>query len=862
LRIIYHIGGIRSIDMTPLIDMSDYNRGARAYWWAATLAGAFTLCWAVGRVLHLNGVALLQVVALMGAVVLTGLRPIRVPGTITSITPCDLFVFLTALGYGAPAATLVAVTDAFAVSCRTSRRWTSRLGGPAIMAISVYASASLFRWALGWFAGFQLPPGAALFAGLILFSLGHFALNTLLLATGTALKQRAPLFSLWWTNFAWISLTYTASAAAAGLIYLGIKSYGVVLALAAGPLVAVIFAACYFYFKQADERARADRQRIEAAMAQAAQAERHLRELQESEERFHSAFDYAAIGMALVASSGRWLQVNRALCQLVGYSEAELLATDFQSLTDAEDLDPARRYVAQLLVDQVPSHAMELRYRHKLGHTIWVLLSASVIRDAQNDSRRLIFQIQDITDRKRAEAQLIHDAFHDALTGLPNRALFMDHLKLALARAQRYAGRTFAVLFLDFDRFKIINDSLGHLTGDQLLVAIARRLEHSLRPGDTVARLGGDEFTILLEDVAGQDEAVMIAERIQRELKEPFNLGRHEIFASASIGIAIGDTSYQRPEDILRDADTAMYRAKSGGRARHATFDQSLHARALQLLQLETDLRRAVERQEFFLTYQPIVSLSEARLAGFEALVRWRHPEQGLVSPSTFIPIAEETGLIVQIGQFVLEQACRQMRRWQEQLPQSLPLVMSVNLSGRQFTQSNLIEQILGTLEQTGLDPRHLKLEVTESVVMENIESATGMLDQLRALGMQLSIDDFGTGYSSLSYLHRLPLDTLKIDRSFVSQMMENSENVEIVRTIVMLAKSLGLDVIAEGVETREQLDRLRQLGCEHGQGYLFARPLDAEAAGQLATQSGQWSDFILLTGPAGGPNACHQLAG
>lgn len=832
------------------IDMSDYNRSARAYWWSIILVGACALAYAVTGVLRLNHIGQLEVLALMAVVYLAGLRPIRVPGTKTSITPGDIFIFLTALLLGAPAATLVAVTDAFIASYRTSRRWTSRLGGPAAMAIAIFTSANLLHWVLGALRDFQLPSSAALLATLLVISLVHFLLNSLLFAGVFALKQRTSLFALWWENYSWASLTYVASASAAGLIYLGNEKYGFAALFAAGPLVAVIFATCHFYFKQADEREKAHQQRIEAAMAQAEQAERHLAELQESEERFRSAFDYAAIGMALVAPDGKWLQVNRALCQILGYSEEELLATDFQSLTHTDDLDPARRYIAQLLVDRIPASQMETRYIHKLGHAVWVLLSASVARDVHSHSLRLIFQIQDITDRKRAEEQLLHDAFHDALTGLPNRALFMDHLKLAIARTQRHPEQMFAVLFLDFDRFKIINDSLGHMVGDQLLVAIARRLEQGLRPGDTVARLGGDEFTILLEDLTHPEEAVALAERLQADLTAPFSLFGNEVFASASIGITPSTMGYQKPEEVLRDADTAMYQAKSAGKARHALFDKGMHARALKLLQLENDLRRAVERQEFFIVYQPIVSLETARLVGFEALVRWRHPERGLINPVDFITVAEETGFIVPIGQWVLEEACRQMREWQTQCGEKLPLVMSVNLSGKQFAQGNLIEQIVLTLKRTGLEPHQLKLEITESVVMENIEVATGMLEQLRTLGVRLSIDDFGTGYSSLSYLHRLPLDTLKIDRSFVIRMVENQENAEIVRTIVTLAKTLGLDVIAEGVETREQMEHLQRLECENGQGYLFAKPLEAEAAGQIVRQMREWQAFTPVNQP------------
>ncbi|HYY43056.1 MAG TPA: bifunctional diguanylate cyclase/phosphodiesterase, partial [Pyrinomonadaceae bacterium] len=395
-------------------------------------------------------------------------------------------------------------------------------------------------------------------------------------------------------------------------------------------------------------------------------------------------------------------------------------------------------------------------------------------------------------------------------------------------------GKGFAVVYLDVDRFKVINDSLGHPIGDQLLIGLARRLEGCLRPGDTVARLGGDEFILLIEDLNAESEAIVVAERIQAQLQTPFDLSGREVYATVSIGIASSWTSYQNPEDIVRDADTAMYRAKTMGKARYEIFDGAMHAHATSVLQLETDMRHALERNEFFVHYQPIVALDDFKLRGFEALVRWQHPERGYISPGEFIPIAEETGLIIPLGEWVLREACAQMERWQKIFPADPPLVISVNLSSKQFIQQDLIKQVAGIIEETNIDPKGLKLEITESMVMDNVEQATEMLRQLRALGLKLSIDDFGTGYSSLSYLHRFPVDTLKIDRSFVTRMTDNNENLEIVRTIVTLAQTLGMDVVAEGVETNEQLSMLHTLGCENGQGYFFSKPVDAKGAEKI----------------------------
>ena len=412
----------------------------------------------------------------------------------------------------------------------------------------------------------------------------------------------------------------------------------------------------------------------------------------------------------------------------------------------------------------------------------------------------------------------------DPLTGLPNRTLFLNHLEQGLARAERWA-RPVGVLFLDLDNFKVINDSLGHQGGDLLLVEIARRIRGCVRDNDTVARLGGDEFTVLVEEIEGEDEATALAERVAVTLRQPVRLGEREIFVSASVGVALSRPGKDGPESLLRNADMAMYQAKANGKARHAVFDQSMEARALARLELETDLRHALERNEFRVFYQPITALADGHIAEMEALIRWEHPTRGMISPDEFIPIAEETGLIVALGQWVLEEACRQGATWREAYPQEPP-IMSVNLSGRQFQHPSLVADIGHVLLQSGLAPSALKLEITESVVMQDAEATIVALHELKQLGIQLAIDDFGTGYSSLSYLKRFRVDTLKVDRSFVNGLGEDSMDTAIVQSVVALAKALHMDVTAEGIETQAQRAELLALGCDRGQGYLFARPL------------------------------------
>lgn len=449
--------------------------------------------------------------------------------------------------------------------------------------------------------------------------------------------------------------------------------------------------------------------------------------------------------------------------------------------------------------------------------------------------------IQEIVERKQLQNQLLHLALHDPLTGLPNRALFTERLERAIERAKKQPDCQFAVLFLDCDRFKVVNDSLGHLVGDELLVAIARRLEASLGEADALARLGGDEFAILLENIADISTAAQVAEGILEKLSAPFQLSRHEVFINASIGITPSHICGDKPEYLLRDADTAMYRAKALGKGRYHLFNPGMHQEALQTLQLENDLRRAVERSEFIVYYQPIVSLNTGRIAGFEALVRWQHPARGFVSPAEFIPVAEEMGLIASIDTWVLRSACHQISIWQDKKLADASLTVSVNLSARHFLRAELIEEIDIILQKTQLNPQSLKLEITESAIMENGESARRMLQLLRERQIGVSLDDFGTGYSSLSYLHCFPVSALKIDQSFVKRMDGNPENSGLVPAIVGIARTMGMSAVAEGVETPAQLAQLRALGCDFGQGYLFSKPLASQLAATLLAAAPQW---------------------
>jgi PAS domain S-box-containing protein len=581
------------------------------------------------------------------------------------------------------------------------------------------------------------------------------------------------------------------------------------------------------------------------------QLQRIRRQLAERDRLFQLITENAADMIAVVDGNGHRLYNSPAYQKILGYRQDELNAT-----SPAEQIHPDDRTrvfeAAQKARLTGRGERLEYRIRHKDGSWRVLESTASAISGADGDYEGLVIVNRDITERKRAEEALAHNAFHDTLTNLPNRALFLDRLERAMAISRRHADFTFAVLFIDIDEFKVVNDSLGHATGDALLIQIAQRLTACLREADTIssprldrsmgkpivqdstlARPGGDEFAVLIEELHDPSDAVRVAERLQTRLAAPFDLNGHEIFTMASVGIALSNNASAEPQDMLRDAEIAMYRAKHSGKAQCEVFDSGMHVNALKRLQLEADLRNALELGEFRVYYQPIVSLRNNRIVGFETLSRWQRPE-GIVMPSEFIAVADEIGIILPINRQLLQEACHQLRAWHELFPSDPPLAVAVNITPKQFAQPDLASEIGQILRQTGMDPRCLDLEITETIAMSDVGHSAVMLAELKALGARLSIDDFGTGYSSLSRLQRFPVDTLKIDRAFISRMDSDLETHEIVRIIVMLAHSLGLKVVAEGVETQLQAEMLKHIGCELAQGYLFSKPADSHAIEQL----------------------------
>ncbi len=544
---------------------------------------------------------------------------------------------------------------------------------------------------------------------------------------------------------------------------------------------------------------------------------------------------------ALVVTDGEFIvrKVNQATLAMSGYREDELVGKPMDSVFANCDLLDRRSE----LLRQGSFSDMEKECCTTDGQPVPVSVSGSIMRDSGSEVEGAVFVFQDISERKQFEDRLYHNATHDSLTGLPNRALLIDRLRHAVKRSRRHEDYRFAVLFMDLDRFKLVNDSLGHSIGDLLLTELAERLQRCVRETDTVARLGGDEYVVLVDEISDVSDALRVADRIQSDLTLPCLAGDQDLCTSASIGVVLSESRYETPEDVLRDADVAMYRAKSRGGARYEVFDPGMRDRMIGRLAQETQLRQAIERHELRVHYQPIVALEANRLVGFEALVRWRHPERGLVAPFEFIPLAEETGMIVGIDRFVMRAACEELSRWQRTYPTEPALTVSVNVSCKHFQRADLVPYVAEVLRETGVRPGSLRLEITESAFVDNLDSITDTLDRLKALGVDLSIDDFGKGYSSLSYLHRLPVDTLKIDRSFVGKMTENGSSLAIVQTIVLLARAFEIRVVAEGVETGEQLDQLSGLDCDFVQGYYFSRPVEPDAAEALITR------FALVSG-------------
>jgi diguanylate cyclase (GGDEF)-like protein/PAS domain S-box-containing protein len=824
--------------------MHDYNRKATAYWWVVVSLGAVVLLHAMLRVASMTPSDRLQVGCGMLVAMLAGFFPVRIPRSKNSFAAGEVFIFLLLLVHGPEAATLAAGGEALVGALRTSKRWTSYIASPAMAALAMFVAGSLLHRLLATMQQQGLTNEGLIVVATMLFSLVYFLSNTLLVTAVPRLKrnerlQASDLFDM----FGWVGIAFAGSAAVAALMYLTFRQSGAGVLMAVVPIIGMMIATLHYYFRQQEAHEAVREAAGRAIEREADVAAGHLQQLEASERRFHSAFTHASIGMALLSFDGCIRQANAALRSLLGVEDATALGS-FQDFVADADLDALTAQLGRVNDQDFEAFALELRCRHLDGSQVWVAAHCSFFSEPGSTVPCLILQLQDITARRQAEAGLHQLAFHDSLTGLPNRQRFREHLARAIDRALLDENDRFAVMFVDFDRFKLINDSLGHGAGDTFLVQVARCIQDNLRPADVVARLGGDEFAILMQQIENDDAATVLAERILLALKQPFLVGSTELTSSASIGITVSSIGYTVPEDVLRDADLAMYKAKAAGKARYALFNSGLHAEAVERLRLEGELRHAIGHGGLSVAYQPLFDLADGKVIGFEALARWNHPELGVIGPDRFIPVAEDSGLIVPLTDFVLHRACHQLKEWQLLDPVFASLTMHVNIAGKDLGQTGLVARVTHAIVEAGLRPEHLALELTENILMERLETALPLLAELRALGIGLSVDDFGTGYSSLAHLSTLPIDSLKVDRSFVRSLHLDTNEATIVRAIVHLGNALGKRVIAEGIETASQFAQLREMGCHTGQGFHMSRPLAPELielllAGSLARAEG-----------------------
>ncbi len=817
----------------------DYNAAATGLWLLLATAGLLSAVWALLRLAALPVPALAQVVAAIGFVVLAALFPVHIPRTKYSIGVADIFIFGLLALHGAPAAALAAGAEGLVGVLRSSKRLSSRISTPATATLAMTLcglgadAAQQALVAAGWM------PGSAGFAALCALALPYFALTTLpLLAVVAAKNNRRLSLRDWIQGYGWVGAVYLLAAAIAGVLAMNARQFGPAVFAVAAAVTAAAVALMQFSIR----RHEADFQAQEARVAEA----EHEAAL--NQQRFTAAFTHAAIGMAIVRHDGTVHQVNQSLCALLGRASVDLVQRPFDELLHAGDATLFRRRAEAVANDADQAFSMELRCRDAGGHGIWVSLHCGRFIDPATERSGLIYQLHDITSRRLAEHQLQHIAFHDSLTDLANRNCFVERLNAAVERNRTDAEAGFAVMFLDLDRFKLVNDSLGHPAGNALLCEVARRLCVAVRPCDLVARLGGDEFGVLLEHVQEPTAAMALAQRLQLVLSAPMMINGTEVVPVASIGITFSDLGYRTADEVLRDADLAMYDAKADGSRRVSLFNQGMHERVAEKLKLEGDLRRAIGEGQLALVYQPLFALQPHRLIGFEALARWNHPERGMISPDVFIALAEESGHIEALTAWVIDQAVGQLAQWQAVHPATGPLGMHVNISGRDLTSAALVPRVRAALQRHALAARQLTLEITETTLMGKLTTVLDTVHALLDVGVKFSIDDFGTGYSSLAYLSTLPIDSLKIDRSFVSGMTDKPQNVEIVRAVLTLGRSLGKTIIAEGIETAEQLSMLRHIGVDVGQGYLLSRPLRADQVPALLAADSRVSPGVPTT--------------
>jgi diguanylate cyclase (GGDEF)-like protein/PAS domain S-box-containing protein len=802
----------------------DYSRPALRMWLAIVIAGASACAWALHALWQQGAPALGPIGIGLAMVAAAAWFPIEIPRSKYSIGASDAFIFTMLAMLGPPAAVLAAGVEGAVGAWRSTRRLTSRISTPMAAMAAMAAGGEAFQ-ALWTTAAHGMEPAVAKLVALTLVALLPFALSSYSLTSTVTLKRgQWPKPGAWFVGSAWIAALYLAAALLAGLVQLGTAGRGPLPATIVGAATLAMVVLLRLSVRRGEAERRAQDERIRVAEYEAAS----------SQQRFVAAFTSAAIGMAIVDSTGRIVRANRSLCSLLQRPDEALHGCLFSDLLHPEDLHlflPDGADPAQAVDASAPP--VELRCRAPADDELWVALHSSRFDDPDGPAKGVIHQLHDITAHRAAQQRLQHIAYHDSLTRLPNRAAFYERVSSALAAAASDPSARFAVVFLDLDRFKVVNDSLGHVAGNELLCEVARRLSRGLRAADMAARLGGDEFAVFLLD-ADLPSCLGRTERMLADLSAPFTLKGQEVIPGASAGLTFSDLGSRNVDEMLRDADLAMYEAKAGGTNGVSVFDRTMHTRIADKLALETDLRHAIASDGLAVVFQPVFELRCQRLVGFEALARWDHPTRGPVPPTTFVALAEEAGHISALTAWVLDKALAHLGAWRASTSRAVNVSVQVNISGHDLSQPGFVEQVIECLARHAVPARLLTLEITESVLMHRIEAARQTLGRLRAAGVQLAIDDFGTGYSSLSYLSRLPIDSIKIDRSFVWAMDATGQDMEIVKAVIQLGHALGKKIVAEGIETRRQQSLLRDLGVDEAQGYLLGRPMAAEHASSM----------------------------
>ncbi len=803
----------------------DYPLPALRVWLVIVASGLAALAWAGWHVAALPVANLWSVSAALALVAMASMLALKLPRTNFTLSIADIFIFTALTTLGPAVAVLAAGIEGVIGTLRTSKRLSSRLSSPAAAMAAMAICGLAFEAAKSALEQPGLPPEIAALAALCLVALVPFLLTSMPLMAMMALKRGVAMRPAeWLADSAWMAAVYLGSAFAAGFIHLNALRFGQAVIGVSAALVLVLALLLRITLRRQEN----ERQSQEALVSDA------QREAALNQRRFTAAFTHAAIGMAIVRPGGDILQVNQALCTLLGRGPEALIERPFCTLLHEGDAPLFRRRADGVADRADESFSIELRATAGDSSDVWVVLHCSHYDDPDGNGHCLIYHLHDITSRHLAESRLQHIAYHDGLTDLANRNCFHERLEVAVERSRLDAEQRFAVMFLDLDRFKMVNDSLGHLAGNELLREVALRLQACVRPNDLVARLGGDEFAILLESLHDPAAGLRRAELVLEALSRPLSINGLEVVPGASLGITFSDLGYRTVDEVLRDADLAMYEAKATGRGRVALFDNAMHEKAAEKLALESDLRRAIGDGQLSVHFQPLYELDPYRLCGFEALARWVHPTRGPVSPAVFITLAEETGHIEALTDWIIEHAMDQLAQWKRAFPGTEHLGMHVNISGRDLARAGLVTHVRQVLKRHAVAADSLTLEITETTLMGRLDVALQTMGRLRDTGVRFSIDDFGTGYSSLAYLGTLPIDSLKIDRSFVMGMHEKPQNVEIVRAVLNLGLSLGRKVIAEGIETAEQLATLRRLGVPVGQGYLLSRPLRQEQVREM----------------------------